>query len=106
MTTKAESPTIRLAVGALGGLALTAVAGIIGLSATDRLQDAALAALAGTAGGAVGALSTLLTTFTPAPLPGGRREADRLAIPDVVTTTDPPADQMGTATISWGEPRS
>lgn len=89
MAARAESPTIRLAVAFLGGLALVASAGIIGLSATDRLQDAALAALAGTAGGAVGALSTLLTTFTPAPLPGGRRISDQVGpIPDVETVAD------------------
>ena len=88
MSAKAESPTIRLAVAALGLLALAAVVGIIGLSATDRLQDAALAALSGVAGGASGALATLLTTFTPAPLPGGRRMSDQIPpIPDVETTT-------------------
>ena len=78
-TTRAESPTIRLACAALGGLAMTAVGGIIGLSATDRLQDAALASLSGVAGGSVGALATLLTTFTPSPVPGGRRASDALA---------------------------
>lgn len=88
MTTRAESPTIRLAVAALGGLALVAVGGIIALSATDRLQDAALAALSGVAGGASGALATLLTTFTPAPLPGGRRMTDQIPpVPDVEITT-------------------
>lgn len=87
MTARAESPTIRLAVVGLGGLAITSVAGIIGLSATNRLQDAALAALSGVAGGASGALATLLTTFTPAPLPGGRRVTDEIApMPDMETT--------------------
>lgn len=88
MTSRAESPTIRLAVISLGGIAAVAVGGIIGLSATDRLQDAALAALSGVAGGASGALATLLTTFTPAPMPGGRRVSDQIPpIPDVETTT-------------------
>jgi hypothetical protein len=88
MTAKAESPTIRLAVVCLGSIAGASVVGIIGLSATDRLQDAALAALSGVAGGASGALATLLTTFTPAPLPGGRRMSDQVPpIPDVETTT-------------------
>lgn len=87
MPGRAESPTIRLAVICLGGIAGAAVVGIIGLSATDRLQDAALAALSGVAGGASGALATLLTTFTPAPLPGGRRMTDQVPpIPDVETT--------------------
>lgn len=86
MPARAESPTIRLAVICLGGIAGSAVVGIIGLSATDRLQDAALAALSGVAGGASGALATLLTTFTPAPLPGGRRMTDQIpAVPDVET---------------------
>lgn len=90
MPARAESPTIRLAVLGLSVLALTAVAGIIGLSATNRLQDAALAALSGVAGGASGALATLLTTFTPAPLPGGRRMSDQIpAMPDVETTPAP-----------------
>lgn len=88
MTVVGESPTIRLAVVGLGGLAITSVAGIIGLSATDRLQDAALAALSGVAGGASGALATLLTTFTPTPLPGGRRITDDMApLPDMETQT-------------------
>lgn len=90
MTARAESPTIRLAVVCLGSIAAAAVAGIIGLSATNRLQDAALAALSGVAGGASGALATLLTTFTPAPMPGGRRLSDQVApIPDVETTVGP-----------------
>lgn len=101
MTARAESPTIRLAVIGLGMLALTSVAGIIGLSATDRLQDAALAALSGVAGGASGALATLLTTFTPAPLPGGRRVSDQIpAIPDLETTPGQAKDR------SWGAPTS
>jgi high-affinity K+ transport system ATPase subunit B len=86
VTTRAESPTIRLAVVCLGSIAGISAVGIIGLSATDRLQDAALAALSGIAGGASGALATLLTTFTPAPLPGGRRVSDQIPpIPDLET---------------------
>ena len=78
MTARAESPTIRLAVTGLGTLALVAVVGIIALSAAGRLADAALAALSSVAGGATGALATLLTTFTPAPVPGGRRFTDQV----------------------------
>lgn len=89
MASRVESPTIRLAVACLGGLALVAVGGIIALSATDRLQDAALAALSGVAGGASGALATLLTTFTPAPLPGGRRVTDQMPPIADVETVDP-----------------
>jgi hypothetical protein len=90
VTAKAESPTIRLAVICLGSIAGVSVVGIIGLSAANSLQDAALAALSGVAGGASGALATLLTTFTPAPLPGGRRMSDQVPpIPDLETTADP-----------------
>lgn len=103
MTARAESPTIRLAVICLGTIAAVAVAGIIALSATNRLQDAALAALSGVAGGASGALATLLTTFTPAPLPGGRRVSDQIpAIPDIETTSTPPAPAGGVWTRSPG----
>lgn len=80
---RAESPTIRLACAGLIGVAVMAVVGIIGLSATNRLQDAALAALSGAAGSAAGALATLLTTFTPSPVPGGRRITDTVPpVPD------------------------
>lgn len=90
VTNRAESPTIRLAVICLGAVAATAVLGIIGLSATDRLQDAALAALSGVAGSAAGSLATLLTTFTPAPLPGGRRVTDQMPpISDLETQIHP-----------------
>jgi hypothetical protein len=52
-------------------------------------------ALAGLAGGAVGALATLLTTFTPSPVPGGRRVTDeesvrRQRFDDSLTPTDQP----------------
>lgn len=73
-----ESPTIRLAVLALGLVALTCVASIVGLAWQGAdVPDA----LAGIGGGAAGALATLLTTFTPAPIPGGRRSTDPLPEP-------------------------
>lgn len=81
--TRFESPTIRLAAAMLGGTALVCVS-LIGFLSWEHapVPDA----LAGLGGGAVGALSTLLTTFTPSPIPGGRRTTD--AVPIV---TEPPA---------------
>lgn len=74
---RSESPTIRLAVAALGAIALLCIASIVALAWTgSNVPDA----LAGIGGGAAGALATLLTTFTPAPVPGGRRATD--AAPD------------------------
>jgi hypothetical protein len=78
MNAKFESPTIRLAVMALGAVAVLCVASIVFLAWTGSdVPDA----LAGIGGGAAGALATLLTTFTPSPIPGGRRVADRLVVP-------------------------
>lgn len=82
--TKAESPTIRLAVVALGALALLCVGSIVFLSWQGAdVPDA----LAGIGGGAAGALATLLTTFTPSPIPGGRRLTDTLPPAADVETT-------------------
>lgn len=73
VTGRGESPTIRLAVLALGAVAVLCVASIVFLAWTGAdVPDA----LAGIGGGAAGALATLLTTFTPAPVPGGRRVTD------------------------------
>jgi len=70
---RAESPTIRLAVWALGAVAFLCVSAIVFLSwSRAPVPDA----LAGIGGGAAGALATLLTTFTPSPMPGGRRATD------------------------------
>jgi hypothetical protein len=79
-----ESPTIARAAIALGGIGLMCVSAMTFL-AWERtpIPDA----LASIGGGAVGALATLLTTFTPSPLPGGRRSADT---PVVVS---PPAEE-------------
>lgn len=77
-TTRGESPTIRLAVLALGAVAILCVVAIVVLSwAHADVPDA----LAGIGGGAAGALATLLTTFTPSPVPGGRRSTDPLPEP-------------------------
>ena len=83
MNAKFESPTIRLAVTALGAVALLCVASIVLLAWNGSdVPDA----LAGIGGGAAGALATLLTTFTPSPIPGGRRAADLPVVP----AEDPP----------------
>lgn len=71
-----ESPTIARAATALGVIGGGCVAAMTVL-AWQRVP--APDALASIGGGAVGALATLLTTFTPSPLPGGRRTADALA---------------------------
>lgn len=88
MNSKAESPTIRLAVLALGAVAIMCVASIVGLAWNGSdVPDA----LAGIGGGAAGALATLLTTFTPSPIPGGRRLTDTLPpgpVPHVEQTTE------------------
>jgi hypothetical protein len=80
---KAESPTIRLAVMALGGVGILCVSSILALAWVGEDVPDALSVIGG---GATGALATLLTTFTPAPLPGGRRMTDPLP-GDVETTT-------------------
>ena len=68
-----ESPTIARAVIALGLIGLICV---IAMSWLAWKQAAVPDALASIGGGAVGALATLLTTFTPSPVPGGRRSED------------------------------
>lgn len=70
---KYESATIIKVVVALGVVAVLCVA-LIGFLAWDKVPVPD--ALASIGGGAVGALATLLVTFTPSPLPGGRRAAD------------------------------
>lgn len=78
MNSKFESPTIRLAVMSLGAVALMCVASIVLLAWNGSdVPDA----LAGIGGGAAGALATLLTTFTPSPIPGGRRSVDIPVVP-------------------------
>lgn len=85
MTSRAESPTIRLAVVALGAVAVLCVVAIAILSWIGKdVPDA----LAGIGGGAAGALATLLTTFTPSPVPGGRRVTDTL--PPAADALPPP----------------
>ena len=91
--TRLESPTIKLAAVFLGVLALVCV-GLIGILSWSGTPSPD--ALAGIAGGAVGALATLLTTFTPSPIPGGRRVTDaeslrRQRFDDSVPATGGPA---------------
>lgn len=81
MPGRAESPTIRLAVIALGAVVLLCVGSIVFLAAVDKPIPDALNTIGS---GAAGALATLLTTFTPSPLPGGRRLSDAMApVPSV-----------------------
>lgn len=74
-----ESPTIRTAAILLGVVAVICVLMIGLLSWHNAPPPEALAALTGFGGVALGALGTLLTTFTPSPLPGGRRVTDEEA---------------------------
>lgn len=87
-----ESPTIARAAIALGVIGTLCVVAMTFLAwEGTQLPDA----LASIGGGAVGALATLLTTFTPSPLPGGRRVADAAAAP-----MDPPADTAPAQTMT------
>lgn len=68
-----ESSTIRIAAGAIAMIGLVSILGIMLLAWERRdIPDA----LAAAAGATVGALATLLTTYSPAPVPGGRRATD------------------------------
>lgn len=82
-----ESATISRVVAALGAVALMCVV-LIGFLAWDKapVPDA----LASIGGGAVGALATLLVTFTPSPLPGGRRAVDAPVVPAEQLPVVPP----------------
>lgn len=83
---KYEFTAIRLAVMALGAVAVLCVLSIVVLSIVVLdVPDA----LAGIGGGAVGALATILTTYTPAPVTGGRRVSDP-SPPDVPPAPSPP----------------
>lgn len=75
---QAESPTIRLVVVALGTVVILCVVSIVFLSWYGADIPDALNTIGS---GAAGALATLLTTFTPSPIPGGRRVSD--AVPHV-----------------------
>lgn len=79
MAYRYESPTIARAAVALGLIGTLCVAAMTFLAwQGTQIPDA----LASIGGGAVGALATLLTTFTPSPVPGGRRAADATVITD------------------------
>lgn len=84
MSYRYESPTIARAAIALGLIGTLCVAAMTLLAWEGTAIPDALASIGG---GAVGALATLLTTFTPSPLPGGRRTADAV----VTTSTEAPA---------------
>lgn len=73
MALPVESPIVKRAVTFLGVIAVLSIAGICTLAAVQRSIPEGLFTIAGAA---VGGLGTLLTTFTPAPLPGGRRAND------------------------------
>ena len=68
-----ESPIVKRAVTFLGVIGILCLVGICTLAAVGRPTPEGLFTIAGAA---VGGLGTLLTTFTPAPLPGGRRVSD------------------------------
>lgn len=90
MSVRYESPTIRNAVALLGIIGVVSVVGMIGL-AWEKVEIPT--ALATAAGAAIGSIGTLLTTFTPSPVPGGRRAQDAPAIVEAGDTApvEPPA---------------
>lgn len=88
MASSYESNSINRAVIALAAIGLAAVLSITALAFQGNAVPEALSAVAG---GAVTALATLLTTFTPSPIPGGRRAVD------VVATPTTPAQAVSTA---------
>ena len=110
MAYRYESPTIAraaIALGIIGTLCVTAMT-FLAYQGT-QIPDA----LASIGGGSVGALATLLTTFTPSPVPGGRRVDDAVLTTTTVTHTEPgstttttePSESQTTAR-NWGDPRS
>jgi len=76
MAVPLESPIVKRAVTFLGMIGVLSLVGICGLAAGQRSIPEGLFTIAGAA---VGGLGTLLTTFTPAPLPGGRRASDPIS---------------------------
>jgi hypothetical protein len=78
MAVPVEAPIVKRAVTFLGVIATLSIVGICALTAVGRPTPDGLFTIAGAA---VGGLGTLLTTFTPAPLPGGRRSNDPLVEP-------------------------
>lgn len=90
MSVRYESPTIRAAVAFLGVTGVISVLGMVGL-AYEKVEIPT--ALATAAGAAIGSIGTLLTTFTPSPVPGGRRAQDApvtVEAGDTVTSTGGP----------------
>jgi hypothetical protein len=85
MAFRYESPTIARAALALGIIGFGCICAMTGLAWNGRTVPDALASIGG---GAVGALATLLTTFTPSPLPGGRRTLDADYQTTTVTTVE------------------
>lgn len=79
MAFRYESPTIARAAVALGVIGGACVAAMTFLAWNGSPIPDALASIGG---GAVGALATLLTTFTPSPVPGGRRAQDAAVVTD------------------------
>lgn len=104
MAYRYESQTIARAATALGAIGLVCVMAMTFLAwQRNPIPDA----LASIGGGAVGALATLLTTFTPSPVPGGRRAADAAvapaAIPPAASTAPPPEGNFGGIGIVTGK---
>lgn len=90
MAYRYESATIVRVVMGLVLLGLAAVGLIGALAWQDKRIPDALTAIGV---GSMTALATLLTTFTPSPIPGGRRAADAGAVPlaDTQGPVTPPA---------------
>jgi hypothetical protein len=84
MAYRYESQTIGRVVIGLVAIGLTAIVSITWLAWQKIPPPDALATAAGVA---VGALATLLTTFTPSPIPGGRRAADAGTAPTIAESS-------------------
>lgn len=82
-----ESRTIAVATIGLCVIAFVVVAAIAIIAYHDKDVPDALASIGG---GAVGALATMLTTFTPAPVVGGRRVTDPVPEPTPEPEPEPP----------------
>lgn len=98
-----ESQTISHVVTGLVALGLSSV-GLIGWLAWTRvtIPDS----LTAVAVGSMTALATLLTTFTPSPVPGGRRAVDVPVVPVTTaagsSTTVAPVPTVGGGTQASG----
>lgn len=104
MAYRYESPTIAWATRGLALIGLGCVAAMTFLAWERTPVPDALASIGG---GAVGALATLLTTFTPSPVPGGRRLADSVTTTtthtEIPSTPGPAPDTLNTGNATSGK---